>query len=79
MLVNCYRGITTGNPEFTPCFGGHEIQVSNELQCHGKVVLFTVHLLQIPLASSFEEPCFLIKRLRKSVVFMIHSILEDPF
>ena len=27
MLVNCYQNITTGNPEFTPCVGGHEIQV----------------------------------------------------
>lgn len=42
MLVNCYRGITTRNPEFTPCFGGHEI--------HGKVVLFTVHLRQLDAA-----------------------------
>lgn len=34
MLVNCYRGITTGNPEFTPCFGGHggmKFKLSNEL------------------------------------------------
>ena len=31
------------------------------------------------LASSFEGALFLIKTLRKSVVFMIRSILEDPF
>lgn len=48
--------------------------------CHGKVVLFTVHLRQLDAAGKLFRRGFVSNQnVEKILVFMIRSILEDSF